>query len=292
MNGRLIERERLSAAERRAMRELMDRYFLGVTPAVFERDLAEKDYAILLTGDEGELCGFTTFAVVPFRCEGGELWAVYSGDTIVDRGARGSFALAATWIDSIRCLRTGLGGGRMVWLLICSSPRTYRFLPLFFRDFQPRAGAAAPPATERLIATLAWARYGDAYDAASGIVRLADPQPLRPEPLPAGEDGRDEEGRDRVGRDGHDRCFLAANPGYLEGDELVCFTELCDDNLTPAGRRMVRAGERMRGAAVNGSAGEAAVAGRCTAGARDRRPAVEAVEDAAVAPEPALAEPG
>jgi hypothetical protein len=243
VNGRLIERARLTAGERRAMRALMDRYFLGVTPAVFTRDLAGKDYAILLTGAGGELCGFTTLAVVPVRVAGEELTVVYSGDTIVDRGARGSFALAATWVDSIRRLRAARGGGRMAWLLICSSPRTYRFLPLFFREFHPCAGRASPPTVRRRIDALAGARYGNAYDPATGVVRLPDPQPLRPEQCPVDEE---------AGRDEHDRFFLRANPGWRRGDELACFTELGDDNLTAAGRRMVVAGERShRDAGVN-----------------------------------------
>lgn len=239
MNGRLIEREQLTAAERAAMWALMDRHFLGVAPGVFERDLAAKDHAILLTDRDGVLRGFTTLSVVPVRFAGEALTAVYSGDTIVDRGARGSFALAATWIDSIRRLRQAdpatLAARRMVWLLICSSPRTYRFLPLFFRDYHPRAGATPPAEVRRLIDHLAHARYGDAYDPVRRVVRLPDPQPLRPELHPAAGE-----------RDEHDRCFLGANPGHHRGDELVCFTELDDDNLTAAGRRMVTAGERAR----------------------------------------------
>ena len=232
----MIERERLGATQREAMWALMDRHFLAVDRSVFERDLDGKDYAVLLT-DGGGLRGFTTFALVATRFAGEDLSVVYSGDTIVDLGARGSFALAATWIDSIRRLRAAAGGRRMVWLLICSSPRTYRFLPLFFRDFHPRAGTIPSPRQKRLIELLARRRYAGAFDAASGIVRLPNPQPLRPELVPPG-DGRDE----------HDRCFADCNPGYRQGDELVCFTELDDANLTLAGRRMLRAGERSRAA--------------------------------------------
>jgi hypothetical protein len=40
------------------------------------------------------------------------------------------------------------------------------------------------------------------------------------------------------------RFFLARNPGFVRGDELVCWTSIADDNLTPAGRRMTRAAGR------------------------------------------------
>jgi hypothetical protein len=36
--------------------------------------------------------------------------------------------------------------------------------------------------------------------------------------------------------------FLARNPGWREGDELVCLTEIAEGNLTPAGRRLWRTG--------------------------------------------------
>jgi hypothetical protein len=40
-------------------------------------------------------------------------------------------------------------------------------------------------------------------------------------------------------RNPHTEFFLSKNPGYVNGDELVCLTELCPENLTAAGRRMM-----------------------------------------------------
>jgi benzoyl-CoA reductase/2-hydroxyglutaryl-CoA dehydratase subunit BcrC/BadD/HgdB len=40
--------------------------------------------------------------------------------------------------------------------------------------------------------------------------------------------------------DPHVAYFLQQNPGWREGDELVCLTEIDDENLTVAGRRMIR----------------------------------------------------
>jgi len=64
------------------------------------------------------------------------------------------------------------------------------------------------------------------------VVRLAQPQRLRGRlaQVPAGRED-----------DPHVRYFLARNPGHADGDELVCLTALHDENLTAAGRRMVRA---------------------------------------------------
>ena len=38
-----------------------------------------------------------------------------------------------------------------------------------------------------------------------------------------------------------DRFFREANPGWARGDELVCLTRVSRDNLTSAGRRILRA---------------------------------------------------
>ena len=41
-------------------------------------------------------------------------------------------------------------------------------------------------------------------------------------------------------KDPHDRFFRRVNPGWVSGDELVCLTRVHRDNLTPAGRRILR----------------------------------------------------
>jgi hypothetical protein len=81
-----------------------------------------------------------------------------------------------------------------------------------------------------LLSHLAGERFGPQFDPDSGVVRFANPQRLRPglEQVPAGR-----------GQDPHVSFFLSRNPGHVNGDELVCLTELSPDNLTAAGRRMM-----------------------------------------------------
>ena len=93
-----------------------------------------------------------------------------------------------------------------------------------------RFDAAMPAAASRLLNHLARERFDAQFDAAAGIVRFDRPQKLRDglNAVPAGRDS-----------DPHIAFFLARNPGHSCGDELVCLTELTDENLTAAGRRMV-----------------------------------------------------
>lgn len=219
------------------MHALLDAHFEGVSRAQFECDLAEKNWAILLENDAGRLRGFSTLQVHRASFRGEPITVVFSGDTIVDREAWGSRALPRTWIGSVNTLRERHGSGRTYWLLITSGFRTYRFLPVFWREFFPRFDAQTPSETGALMNALATERFGGRYDAARGIVRFENPQVLRGElrEIPRG----------RL-EDPHVAFFAQRNPGFVRGDELVCLAELSPSNLTPAGRRVVRASQRAR----------------------------------------------
>jgi hypothetical protein len=233
MTGDLIGTNDIAESDRVAMCALLEQHYLDVTRAQFERDLADKQWAILLRDQDGVLRGFSTLAVTESWFHGERLYALYSGDTIVDRNHWGSSALARTWITAVRGLRDRLSAP-LVWLLICSGYRTYRFLPVFFREFYPHHDAPTPARVQELMHVLARARYGDAYDAGRGLVVLDHPTPLR-EDLVSVSGTR---------CDAHVEHFLRLNPGHEHGDELVCFCRLDDDNLSAAGWRMVRAGSR------------------------------------------------
>jgi hypothetical protein len=236
VTGRLVRREDLTAAERDAMLALLQAHFEGVTPERFERDLAAKSWALLLE-DEGHLRGFSTLHLWETAPPGGPpCTAVYSGDTIVERGAWGSAALPRAWIAAVRKLREQYPVGRLWWLLLTSGFRTYRFLPVFWRDFWPRFDAASPPGARERTSFLARELLGELYREEEGIVRFPEPQRLR--------EGLDGVPSGRLG-DPHIAFFLERNPGWREGDELVCLTEIAEENLTRAGRRMWEAGEEV-----------------------------------------------
>ncbi len=209
------------------MLSLLGSHFHGVTPERFAADLVEKSWVLLLE-DEGGLRGFSTLAIYETAGPDGEpLTVVYSGDTIMEKGAWTSTALPKSWIAAVRALRERHPRGRLIWLLLTSGFRTYRFLPVFWRDFWPRHSDAIPEEVQELRDHLARERFGNLYD--GGVVRFSEPQVLR--------EGLDEVPEGRL-RDPHVAFFLKANPGWSQGDELVCVTELAEGNLTRAGRRM------------------------------------------------------
>ena len=227
----LLSRESLGVSQRDEMFTLLATHFEGVTREQFERDLAEKNWVVEIRRG-GRLLGFSTLRVREARHEGRAITVVYSGDTIVAPEAWGSPALARSWIAAVNELRAPFPDRPCYWLLLTSGFRTYRFLPVFWREFYPRHDTPTPADMQRLISELARMQYGSSYDAAAGIVRFSQPQRLR------GRFGVAPPGRSA---DKNISFFLARNPGYTDGVELVCITEISDGNLTRAGRRMVGA---------------------------------------------------
>jgi hypothetical protein len=224
-----LRREQTTPEQRAAMLALLDAHFEGVTPAQFSADLAEKSHVLLLERD-GRLVGFSTLLVYETVHRSAPVTVVYSGDTIVSPEAWNSPVLSRAWITTVNALRREHPRGRYYWLLLTSGFRTYRFLPVFWRDFFPCPDRPIPAETKDLLDQLAREKFGPAYAADRGIVRFTRPQRLRPAlaSLPAGKEA-----------DPHVAYFLRRNPGHHDGDELVCLTELTESNLTPAGRRMV-----------------------------------------------------
>ena len=238
MRAELVERSKLGSDQRDAMYAILCGQFQGVSRDQFESDLSEKNWAVLLRAVQDErLRGFSTLHVQrEDGLDGVEVGVVYSGDTVVDGGPGMGSSLSKAWIGAVNTLRRAEGFERLYWLLLTSGYRTYRFLPVYWSDFHPRHDAPMPPERRRLMETLAAARFGPLFDRGAGIVRFTRPQLLRDELRGIPEH--------RLA-DPHIAFFAHANPGHEGGDELVCLTELTEENLTSAGRRMWRGGDRL-----------------------------------------------
>jgi hypothetical protein len=225
LQGAVVPAASLSAEDRAEMATLLERYFLATSREAFERDLAEKDWAIVLRDATGAIRGFTTLMRLRAEVDGEWVTAFFSGDTIVDRDRWGQQELQRLWARHVFAL-AAKERTRTFWFLISGGHKTYRYLSTFFREFYPSHRRSAPGNARRIVDALARAKFGGAYDDERGVVSLASP--LRPgvaDPSP----------RERADPDV--AFFLAANPGWHLGEELACLTELRPENLTPAGRR-------------------------------------------------------
>ncbi|MGD1949218.1 MAG: hypothetical protein ACFB14_06190 [Leptolyngbyaceae cyanobacterium] len=227
MHAQLVSIPTLETDDRESMYRLLEHHFSGITPTTFTSDLAGKNWVLLIKNKTGQLKGFSTLQLYDVTVKGEVFSVVYSGDTIVDPTAWSSATLPRAWIQAINQLRHP--DKRLFWLLISSGFRTYRLLPTFWQTFYPRYDQPTPESMQQLMDYLAQQQFGSAYDQKTGIVRFAQPQKLSPilgtVPLERQSDP-------------HIHFFEQVNPAHAQGDELVCLTEICPDNLTAAGRRM------------------------------------------------------
>ncbi|HYC09010.1 MAG TPA: hypothetical protein VEC10_05185 [Steroidobacteraceae bacterium] len=235
MIGELLPRAALGGDDVADMYRLFTTHFERVSEDRFRVDLERKDWVIRVR-DGKTLLGFTSLQFLRVRAAAADLEVLYSGDTIMKPEARSTTLLARTWIDSVRRISELHAAAEMHWLLLVSGFRTYRLLPVFWREFFPNCMQATPAGVRDTVAALAGALFGAGYDAHAGVVRFDSPQPLRPELSRIPES--------RLA-DPHVRFFASANPGHADGDELVCWTRLTHDNLTAAGTRMWHATERV-----------------------------------------------
>jgi hypothetical protein len=227
----------LSEGTARQLFEIYARHYDRVDWARFERDLYEKDFVILLREiQSGRWRGFSTQNIMHLKVQDIPVRAVFSGDTVIDRGYWGEQELVRSWCCFVGQVRAKEPETRLFWFLISKGYRTYLYLPLFFREFYPRYNASTPPFEQQLIHTLGKTKYPGHYKPESGLIVFAESQgQLTPE-LAQIPEGRQD--------DPHVQFFLARNPRHAEGSELVCLAEIAAANMKSLAARSVAEGEQ------------------------------------------------
>ena len=211
---------------------LLDRYYLHANREQFETDLAEKEWVLL--GHEpqtGRISGFTTLMRLHTTVEGMPVRAFFSGDTVTESTywalhdtARGIGLLLDHMLDiaeEVEC--------SWYWFVISSTYRSYRLLPMIFREAHPSPHCATPHHVTKTLEALTRQKFGGGYDPQSSVVRFPHATVFRSgfDVRPAGSS------------DPWEAFFLRANPGRREGDRLASLAALSTDNLTPLGRRLL-----------------------------------------------------
>jgi hypothetical protein len=237
--GRLVRAADIDPSRLDEMFGLMTRYYEGVDRATFDSDLDEKEWVIqIVDEDTGRLHGFSTQKLLDVEVGGRTVYALFSGDTIIDSAARGERSLFEVSGWFVRSLMSTYPAAELYWFLISKGYKTYRFLPLFFREFYPRHEEPTPPRMVEVIDALAGAKFPAAYDRRLGIVK-AGPSACRLRP------GMADVTPDRL-RDPHVRFFAERNPGHGRGDELCCIAALTPANFTAAACRAMGPGPRVQ----------------------------------------------
>lgn len=232
--SRIVPVKALDGAGVAAMSALYLRHYAGSSDALFRGDLADKDDALLVFAGDA-LIGFTTIKIYDIEWQGRVAGIVYSGDTIVDRRHWGQRELARAWLEYVGGIKARAPQRPLYWFLLVKGHRTYRYLPVFARHFYP-CWSSEDARLKALADHLAAARFGADYDRDAGVVAFPESRGhLRAEfALP---DAADRERADV-------KFFLARNPGFRRGHELVCLCELDAANLKPLAARLFARGQR------------------------------------------------
>lgn len=233
LSGTIHRTNDLSDDDRSAMLTLMMRYFSGIDASLFHRDLEAKPWTILLRAADGMLAGFSTLDLMETRVGGRIVRAIYSGDTITDRHYWSTSALPRAFLRFFaQCADEHRDTSDWFWFYVCKGYRTFRFLPVFYRTFYPNPHVPTPAFEKSAMDAFGSERFGPAYHAGPGIVRVAGDYALQ-----AGiGDITPERWRDPLVR-----FFAEHNPGWPTGEELVCIASLARSNLNARALRWLDA---------------------------------------------------
>jgi hypothetical protein len=234
LRGSVHDIRHLTSPDRDVMFELMERNYANMRRDRFDTDLNAKQWAIVVRSPiTSDIVGFSTQTMLT-ACIGTEsVHALYSGDTVVDRGHWGDPALASAWGNFALELIDRHPPDSLYWFLTSKGFRTYRYLPLFFKSYFPRPDTLTSAWERSVIDCFGRHGGGELFDPPSQIIRAAsDKDHAKPEIAEPGL---------RAATDPHVRFFVERNPGFARGDELCCLAPLTRENFTRAAYRVIGA---------------------------------------------------
>lgn len=210
LTGHTVPIASVTPAQRTACWQVFQRYYEDVERGRFDADFEAKDHVILLSDEQG-IRGFCTLVIDHLDIDGRPVVSVFTGDTIIDEGQRGTTALQWQFFKFLAATKARYPARLVVWFLISKGYKTYLTLTRNLPDFYPRHGAQTPAWADGLIRELARRRFG--REITDGHVLTYEPGHGRLKPGVAPADGE---------TDPDILFFLAANPGHAQGDELCC----------------------------------------------------------------------
>ena len=226
----IVKPEEIDSEKRMEMFLLMDYHYSNTIHDAFIHDLSSKTDVIMLSdGRSGELVGFSTQKIFPYKIGEKEIMVLFSGDTIIRKDYWGSLQLSISFGKLMADSILKHPDKEFYWMLISKGVRTFKFLPVYFIEYFPRQGIVTPGPVKLIMDTLAFDMYPLQYDKENGVIRA----------LPQGQYLREEfQQLNQTGNADID-IFFTLNPGYVHGDELVCLTRLSFDNLRPFIKRVL-----------------------------------------------------
>ena len=220
MNYEIIEQLQVSDKDRNAMYSLMLDNYEGIKKSDFLGDLSKKDYVIILKSED-KICGFSTFAVFDHEVNGQKVRVAFSGDTVIVKAKRNSRVLPVSFGVLMNRIEQE-SSVPLYWMLISKGFRTYRFLPVYFKEFYPVFNQTTPKFEQSLIDSFGATFFGSRFNREAGII-ASNGQYIKSR----------EEDLEIINKrkDAHIQFFNEKNPQWQIGDELVCILKYERKNL-------------------------------------------------------------
>lgn len=210
-----------SEAEISAMYLLMEEFYDNTNEAVFRRDFFDKDYCLALYLEDGSLVGFTTQKILEIDVDGKKVNGMFSGDTIIHKDYWGDIELFKVWAKF--WFEFAEEYEEFYWFLICKGYKTYRIMPLFWKEFYPNYRIETPEYEQKLINAYASALYPDEYNSETGVIEYKSIKDKLKNGV-ANVGDREMKNKDIA-------YFCKANPDYMNGNDLACIAKIDKEKL-------------------------------------------------------------
>lgn len=225
----VVEISSLMEQDIAVMCALMDEYYENIKPEIFQKDLKDKHYCILLVDEKGIIKGFSTQKIIHFNVKGEKIHGVFSGDTIIHKKNRGSLELYKSFASFF--LEMGRNIDHFYWFLISKGYKTYKILPLFFNEFYPRFRTQTPACEQSIINAFGHLYYPGEFNEDSGVISYRGVKDKLKKGVA--------DITDKHLKDEDTAYFTQINPGHAKGNDLVCVARLAEDNLKPTAQRLL-----------------------------------------------------
>ena len=148
--------------------------------------------------------------------DGREIHGMFSGDTIIHKDYWGDTELFRVWAQF--WFPYAEQYDEFYWFLICKGYKTYRILPLFWREFYPNCRTQTPDYERKIIDAYAAFLYPDEYNPGTGVIEYKHVK----DRLKSGVADIDE----RRIKNKDIAFFNTVNPHHADGNDLACLAKI------------------------------------------------------------------
>ena len=189
----------------------------------FNNDLLNKDYIGLLIDNKNIIQGFTTYLINPKKYFHKKYNILFSGDTVISEDFVGTQALAIGWCETVAFFIRKYPRKKLLWYLMSKGHRTYLYLPYFFKKYYPAIDKNINNNHyKEIINECSSHIFCENWNPKKGIVQFNDK---------VGQIKQQHIKKLYSKKNRYIDFFLEKNPGFSNGDELICMAEISSENL-------------------------------------------------------------